>query len=404
MTSAALKVAHAINYEGAGTIEFIVDGSGPLREDGFWFMEMNTRLQVEHPVTEIVTGLDLVEWQIRVAQGEILPCTQEQIRLAGHAFEARVYAEDPASDFLPSTGTLDALAFGPARIDTGVDAGDTVSPFYDPMIAKVISSGETREEARRTLINALAQTAIFGLKSNIDFLAALANDPEFVSGTPDTGLIERRGTELTQPDTDESFLDAIAAGLVHIYAAESQGHPNWRLWGDTLERVFLIRADERRISADLKVGSDGAVQITIQDRKFDLGSLQLRDGKLSFATNGIHQSAYAWRLETMLGVIFGVGYNNAIRLYRAADLLDIETAAELSSDDVSAPMTGLVRTVEVSQGDVVTLGQSLGVIEAMKMEHTLKAPRDGEIALVECAVDDQVEGGTVLFRLAKVEE
>ncbi|TIV91114.1 MAG: 3-methylcrotonyl-CoA carboxylase, partial [Mesorhizobium sp.] len=198
MTEAAVKAAKAINYSGAGTIEFIVDASAGLKPDRFWFMEMNTRLQVEHPVTEMVTGVDLVEWQLRVASGEKLPKTQGEIALAGHAFEARVYAEDAAKGFLPATGTLHHLKFpdvppeGAAmRIETGVRAGDAISPFYDPMIAKLVVHGKDRTTALAALRDALARTEVAGSTVNTAFLAALVEDADFTAGDVDTGLISR---------------------------------------------------------------------------------------------------------------------------------------------------------------------------------------------------------------------
>ena len=227
MTDAAVKAAKAIGYSGAGTIEFIVDASNGLRPDGFWFMEMNTRLQVEHPVTEMVTGIDLVEWQLRVASGEPLPKAQGDIRLDGHAFEARIYAEDPAKGFLPATGTLHHLKFPAApdasalRIETGVRAGDAISPFYDPMIAKLVVHGADRKAALAALRDALGETEIAGSTTNLAFLSALATDPDFASGDVDTGLIARHQDMLTAtPAPDQR----IVAQAVMVAARSAVGH------------------------------------------------------------------------------------------------------------------------------------------------------------------------------------
>ena len=199
MTQAATRAAAEISYEGAGTIEFIVDGSGPLRADGFWFMEMNTRLQVEHPVTEAITGQDLVEWQLRVAAGESLPLSQDQLAINGHAFEARIYAEDPQNDFMPAPGMLAEVRFGTGcRADTGVQTGDKVSPFYDPMIAKLISHETTRGAALTSLKQALNETICAGTQTNLTFLSRLCGDADFAQGRLDTGLIGRKSVRLTQ--------------------------------------------------------------------------------------------------------------------------------------------------------------------------------------------------------------
>ena len=234
MTDAAVKAAKAIGYSGAGTIEFIVDASQGLRPDGFWFMEMNTRLQVEHPVTEMVTGIDLVEWQLRVASGERLPKAQDEIRLDGHAFEARIYAEDPAKGFLPATGTLHHLKFPPApdasalRIETGVRAGDAISPYYDPMIAKLVVHGADRPAALAALGDALARTEIAGSTTNLAFLSALAADPDFASGDVDTGLIARKQDALTTtPAPDERIVaQAVLAAVRSGEASDARpGRP-----------------------------------------------------------------------------------------------------------------------------------------------------------------------------------
>ncbi len=255
MTGAAVKAAAAVNYKGAGTIEFIVDGSGSLRADGFWFMEMNTRLQVEHPVTEAITGFDLVEWQLRVASGEPLLARQEDIRIHGHAVEARLYAEDPAGGFLPQAGRIDHLAFGRGdgvRIDGGVVGGDAVSPFYDPMIAKVIAHGATRDVALDRLGAALGETHIAGLATNRDFLRALSVDETFRAARMDTGLIERDlDALLCKPGLSEECV--LVAALAALEIDPQACHAGFRHWGEASHRVVLTHDGEkleRRLIAD----------------------------------------------------------------------------------------------------------------------------------------------------------
>ncbi len=235
MGEAACEAARAVGYEGAGTVEFIVDASDGLRADGFFFMEMNTRLQVEHPVTEMVTGVDLVEWQLRVANGEPLPLSQNEIALSGHAVEARIYAEDPANGFLPSVGKLSAMAIDGVRIDTGVETGDTISPHYDPMIAKAIAFGETRDQSFDRLQKALGESRFAGVKTNIPFLIRLIGHDELRKGAFDTGLIDAHLNELTE--AVEASPGIIASGIAALIAAENgridRTAPTTGPWGAT---------------------------------------------------------------------------------------------------------------------------------------------------------------------------
>ena len=278
MTDAAVKAAKAIGYSGAGTIEFIVDASKGLRPDGFWFMEMNTRLQVEHPVTEMVTGIDLVEWQLRVASGEKLPKTQDELALDGHAFEARIYAEDPAKGFLPATGTLHHLKFPAApdatrlRIETGVRAGDAISPFYDPMIAKLVVHGADRHAALSVLADALASTEIAGSTTNLAFLSALAADADFASGDVDTGLIARHQDALTASPAPDARIVAQAV----LAAARSRGghsaaadDPWSTLSGyahfHRLTRKLTLFHGDDEIAAQVAVRPDGRADVVLPD-------------------------------------------------------------------------------------------------------------------------------------------
>ncbi|MCC0026395.1 MAG: acetyl/propionyl/methylcrotonyl-CoA carboxylase subunit alpha [Zhengella sp.] len=387
MTEAAVKAAKAIDYRGAGTIEFIVDGSNGLRPDGFWFMEMNTRLQVEHPVTECVTGIDLVEWQLRVAAGEPLPRSQDEIALCGHAFEARVYAEDPARGFLPAIGTLHHLAFPASvegalmRIDSGVEQGDAISPFYDPMIAKLIVQGSDRAAALSGLAQALEATQVAGSTANTGFLAALARHSGFAAGDVDTGLIERDQTSLVARPEASARMVAEAA-LAASGLKPAAGSDPW----DSLAgfshfhplsiAVELTRNDETvpaRVTPvdgrSAKVAAGGHPPVT----------LPLGDGA------AVHWPGHV--------TVFSAGH--AIDFSLRDPFADADDSA--GADKLTAPMPGLVKMVNVEAGATVTKGQPLLVLEAMKMEHTIAAPHDGVIAEV-AAQGAQVTDGTVLVR------
>ncbi|ESY71432.1 acetyl/propionyl/methylcrotonyl-CoA carboxylase subunit alpha [Mesorhizobium sp. M0051] len=396
MTDAAVKAAKAINYSGAGTIEFIVDASQGLKADRFWFMEMNTRLQVEHPVTEMVTSTDLVEWQLRVASGEKLPKTQSEIALTGHAFEARIYAEDAAKGFLPATGTLHHLKFPDAipegatvRIETGVRAGDAISPYYDPMIAKLVVHAKDRQAALEALGAALSRTEIAGSTVNTAFLAALAADRDFCSGDVDTSLIGRHQETLTivPPPTGET---AAAAAVAASGAGASP--PSDDPWSSlagyahfhNVARRIRLKFGDDDIVTKVSLRPDGRFQVAL-DAPYD-------------STNS-HDFRAAPRIARWPGHITvfegAVGYTFAVPdpLARAD-----EAAAGVGS--LRAPMPGLVKLVRVKRGDAVIKGQPLLILEAMKMEHTIAAPHDGVIA--EIATEGaQVTDGTVLVRFVE---
>ena len=446
MTAAAIKAAAAVNYRGAGTIEFIADGSGALRPDGFWFMEMNTRLQVEHPVTEAITGFDLVEWQLRVASGEALPVGQGDIRIHGHAVEARLYAEDPVGGFLPQAGRIDHLAFGVGagvRIDGGVVSGDTVSPFYDPMIAKVIAHGPTRDVALDHLASALGNAHIAGLATNRDFLRALSKDEIFRAGRMDTGLIERHLDQLLRkPELSE---EAIFVATLEIGPAVP--HTGFRLWGEASNRIVLLhdgeRLERRLVYDDHEyrlVGGAGEARFSqvssafaappsalpgISPSRGEIGreaashshSPPLR-GRCREATEGgasdsaltitartdrngasVNLTARVVVNPTRSGKSISVLLDGETFVFLHPDPLSGADAAHGSSGDILAPMTGVVRLVEVKAGDAVKAGDRLLVMEAMKMEHTLKAPRDGVVEAVFASEGGQAEGGAVLVKL-----
>ncbi|MER9639681.1 acetyl/propionyl/methylcrotonyl-CoA carboxylase subunit alpha [Mesorhizobium sp. M0239] len=393
MTDAAVKAAKAINYSGAGTIEFIVDASQGLKADRFWFMEMNTRLQVEHPVTEMVTGTDLVEWQLRVASGEKLPKTQSEIALTGHAFEARIYAEDAAKGFLPATGTLHHLRFPDAapqgatmRIETGVRAGDAISPYYDPMIAKLVVHATDRQAALEALGAALSRTEIAGSTVNTAFLAALAADPDFAAGDVDTSLIGRHQAALTiVPPPSGETIAAAAVAASGAGASPLSDDPWSSLAGyahfHSVARRTWLKFGEDDIAAKVSVRPDGRFQVALEKPYDDTNS---------------HDFRAAPRLARWPGHITvfegAVGYTFAV-----SDPLARADEAAASAGSLRAPMPGLVKLVRVGKGDTVIKGQPLLILEAMKMEHTIAAPHDGVIA--EIATEGaQVTDGTVLVR------
>ncbi|MBY6156719.1 acetyl/propionyl/methylcrotonyl-CoA carboxylase subunit alpha [Pseudooceanicola nitratireducens] len=390
MGQAAVRAAEAIGYKGAGTVEFIVDGSNGLRPDGFWFMEMNTRLQVEHPVTEAITGVDLVEWQLRVASGEALPAAQEDLIITGHAFEARLYAEDVPAGFLPATGRLAHLAFPDgARADTGVRSGDVISPHYDPMIAKVITHGPTRDIALKRLSQALEQTQVAGTVTNLAFLGALAGHEGFSKGDVDTGLIGRDIDALAR--APQAGAEDIAwAGLVALgLDAAPQGLGGFTLW-DGLTRSVTLRHGEDELT--LRITSKGAEhRIAAGDQEVTatyLNGWQL-NGK---AAPAFHRDGDDITLFT--------GYGHA---FTRIDLLDRAAEGGAGGNLIEAPMPGLVKSMLAEVGQQVTAGMRLAVLEAMKMEHALTAPRDGVVAEVLVADGAQVEAGAPLIRLEEEE-
>ena len=396
MTEAAVKAAKAISYSGAGTIEFIVDASEGLKADRFWFMEMNTRLQVEHPVTEMVTGIDLVEWQLKVAAGEKLPKAQGEIALAGHAFEARLYAEDAAKGFLPATGTLHHLKFPDAapegaaiRIETGVRAGDAISPFYDPMIAKLVVHGKDRAAALAALREALAQTEVAGSIVNTAFLAALANDVDFAAGDVDTGLIGRHQETLTAlPASSDETIAAAALAATDAGAAADAADPWSALAGyahfHTVARRIHLRYGEENILARVSARSDGRFQVALEAPHDAINAHDIRTmARLARWPGHV----------TVFEGAFGYTFTVPDPLAKADD-------AAAASGSLRAPMPGLVKLVRAAAGDAVSKGQPLLILEAMKMEHTIAAPHDGVVAEI-AAEGAQVSDGTVLVRFAE---
>ena len=401
MGAAAVRAAEAIGYSGAGTVEFIVDGSDGLKPDGFWFMEMNTRLQVEHPVTEAITGHDLVEWQLRVAAGAPLPVAQQDLEIHGHAFEARVYAENAAKKFLPATGPLKHLRLPEhlARCDSGVRSGDRITPFYDPMIAKVITHGASRKEALAALSNALAATEVAGTVTNVAFLSALASHPGFAAGDVDTGLIERDLQDLiVVPDVPRAAIAVTALEVSGLLDPPDTSDPwsgltGFRVWGKGRHAVHLDWGDGPQL---VVVETQGAGRFTVAepDSTFDIEAERNADGIRIMLTDK------KWTVGLFRdGPLFTVFAEGAAHQITVPDILARDDEAEAGGDVVVAPMTGAIRAVHAEAGLPVKEGAVLILMEAMKMEHTLTAPRDGVVAAVNFAVGDQAEEGAVLVAL-----
>ncbi|MFT5113178.1 MAG: 3-methylcrotonyl-CoA carboxylase alpha subunit [Parasphingorhabdus sp.] len=401
MGEAAVCAAKAVNYSGAGTVEFIVDATNGLKPESFYFMEMNTRLQVEHPVTEAIVGQDLVEWQLLVANGQDLPLNQQQLTINGHAFEARIYAEDAARGFLPSTGTLTHLQMPEhlARLDTGVRSGDTITPFYDPMIAKLIVHGKDRETALSLLSNALRHCQIAGCTTNIGFLERLSNQVDFVSGNVDTALIERNMIELCEESAAiESDVIAciLAANLINNETADDPwaNLKGWRQFGNARQYIQLAESD-RQIEAILESAGSNDYVLVMHNQQFQLSLLKLNDQEVRIEINKqIFHANYHFNAQEIW--IFQQGKN---LVYRSVDQLGGDDSESSGEDVIRAPMPGQIIEIRVSPGNKVKKGDVLGVMEAMKMEQSLLAPRDGEIELVAFASGDQVAEGSVLISL-----
>jgi 3-methylcrotonyl-CoA carboxylase alpha subunit len=411
MAKAALAAARAVGYVGAGTVEFITDPGG------FYFIEMNTRLQVEHPVTEMVTGLDLVEWQFRVAAGEGLPLDQRDLLLRGHAIEARVYAEDPDRGFLPQTGALHDLRFPPidiARVDTGVRRGDRVTPFYDPMIAKIVVWGEDRQAALDRLRWALSETALLGVVTNLGLLVRIASHPQFAAGAVDTGFIERHRHALLpgqRPAPNAALAIAAIARLLArasagTAAAARSGDPNspwarsdgWRLSGKSHQELVVRDGAEERTVIAIARGEDWLLRLG--DETICALGERRPDGTLTVVLDGVRGQF----------TVLDHGSETVVSLGGESwRLVEIDPFAVHESNDpgpgrLTAPMPGRVTQLFVKAGDAVRRGEPLMIIEAMKMEHTVAAPVDGTVEAVRFAVGDLVEEGAELITLAALRD
>ncbi len=408
MGAAAVQAARAIDYANAGTVEFIVAPSGE-----FFFMEINTRLQVEHPVTEMTTGLDLVEWQIRIAAGEPLPLAQDAVRRDGHAIEVRLYAEDPDAGFLPGSGTLRTLRLPAAsahvRIDSGVVEGDTVTIFYDPMIAKLIVHDVDRPRALARLREALAQCEVDGPKSNVAFLERLVRHPAIVDATIDTGYLDRHLDEFVAGDaaspTDPALLAAAAVASLLARTGTGDASPwavddGWRLGGPAARTVAFARAGGRDTLRLVPAGGVGDydvdVDVDVDGTRTEVRGARLDDGVLSARFDG-----RARRIAVRVAGDAVAVHDGDARLALTVTRGRRETGAgDAASDDrVRAPMPGRVIAVQVAAGQAVTAGQTLLVMEAMKMELALKAPRDGQVAALRVDEGAFVDADTVLVML-----
>ncbi len=426
MGAAAIAAARAVGYVGAGTVEFIAEPAGAGADPNdlrFYFMEMNTRLQVEHPVTEAITGLDLVEWQLRIATGERLPRAQSELRMSGHAIEARLCAENPEADFLPATGRLDAFRMPPdavefrrgsVRLDAGVRQGDTVLPYYDPMLAKLIVHGADRAEALARLDAALAATHIVGLHSNVAFLRRVVRSKSFAGADLDTALIERERAALFGAASLAPEL--AAAGVVASLQADERAtetedpwsrRSGWRLAGAAL-RVL-----------DLEAG--GAVHRVVVERRAGAMTLALGDQCWPFVWERRNDRSHAGNREASGAGAFDITlgeHRTALSVYATQgprgrrfaifapdgstsvdEILAAARTPEAAAGGLAAPMPGRVVAFLAGAGEPVTKGQPLAVLEAMKMEHTIVAPRDGTVAELLYAVGDQVGEGAALLRL-----
>lgn len=415
MGAAAVNAVRAIGYHGAGTIEFIVDVAQGLDKAPFYFMEMNTRLQVEHPVTEMITGEDLVEWQIRIAAGEPLPLEQDDLAIDGHAIEVRLYAEDPARDFLPATGPLSL--FRPpldrdfARVDTGVREGDQVSVHYDPMIAKIIAWGEDRAAALHHLEGALKATRIAGLRTNLAFLRQTISHPAFIGGDIDTGFIPRHIDALSpkpQPIAGRMLVAAVMAILVRrqdraLETALASNDP-WSPWQaragfrlnlDEAETFRFIDASGAEQELSL-LRADGAFSCAIADRRFSARFIALDDeGEMTLAIDG-----RSLRLTALVDVeTVTLVHEEGAEVLRRVSLRHEPEEDAAGPGVITSPMPGKLLDVLVKEGDAVAKDQPLLILEAMKMEHSLKAPRAGVITSLAAKAGAQVEEGAVLVRI-----
>jgi 3-methylcrotonyl-CoA carboxylase alpha subunit len=408
MGEAAVAAARAVNYVGAGTVEFIVE-----QRDGkmnFFFMEMNTRLQVEHPVTEAITGLDLVEWQFRVAAGQPLPLQQAQLKIHGHAIEARICAENPDKQFLPATGTLRVYrqpactrferADGGVRIDDGVRQGDAISPYYDSMVAKLIVHGDTREEALARMDQALSEFHIVGLQTNVQFLRHVVTSDSFAKADLDTALIQREAAVLFEQEKIGQPL-AIAAAVALTLQEEQalvtadpfSRRDGWRSHGP-VSRSFEFEFHDQPQTAQLWHQHDGSLQLALDGRRLSL-HIEPTAAGLLIALDGQRARLQVYRLGEQVHV-FGAGGATQISVI---DLLAHAGVAQHEAGRLTAPMPGKVVSFAVQAGDKVSRGQALAVMEAMKMEHTIAAPADGVVAEILYAAGDQVAEGAELLTL-----
>jgi geranyl-CoA carboxylase alpha subunit len=400
MGEAAIAAARAVSYVGAGTVEFLLDPSG-----NFYFLEMNTRLQVEHAVTEAVTGIDLVDWQLRIAAGESLPLRQQDIQFRGHAIEARLYAEDPYAEFLPQSGTL--VDWRPAtsegvRIDHSVASGQAVTPFYDPLLAKVIAYGATREEARRRLIVALEDTVVFGLNTNCNFLVAALRHPAFIAGEETTAFIEQHfpaGSDAMRRPKLNLRIAALAAVLSFEARARDQSGTvaasrSWSSTGTANWPLRLTVGSSHQETVVAVLGPDHYL-VALGNHMIEVSIQQRQDGAVRFTEGGVQKTArFAWQdgmLHLALDGLVAAVCETTLGTPRAQSRND--------ATELVAPMNGAIIAVDVTAGDRVVRGQRLVVLEAMKMQHEIRALRDGVVGKVLVAIGQQVATRQLMVEL-----
>ena len=396
MGDAALKAGRAVNYVGAGTVEFLLDARGQ-----FYFLEMNTRLQVEHPVTELITGLDLVAWQLHVAEGLPLPLRQEQVPLNGHAMEVRLYAEDPAQGFVPQTGRIEAWELAlqdGVRIDHGLIEGQGISPFYDPMLGKIIAHGATREEARRKLLRAVQDSVLLGVQSNQRLLASLLQHPQFISGEFSTGFIPSCFADhpCLHPHVPGAEELAIAAALFYHASAQAYLAPlaGWRN-NASVPLHYRIGVEDQDWQVELNALPDQPYRLTVGARTLDLNVIQCDGRWATLDIDGIRQR-HAYRLDA--GQLWLSTRPGSLRLIDRTQAL-VSAQASVSDGTLKAPMDGAIVDVLVSEGSPVSKGQLLVVLEAMKMEHPLKSGIDGVLKRLQVRVGDQVKNRQILLEV-----
>ena len=392
MGEAAVRAAESIGYKGAGTVEFIVDGSEGLREDRFWFTEMNTRLQVEHPVSEAITGIDLVAWQLRVAAGEPLPLAQKAIQLYGHSIEARIYAEDPSNSFLPVKGRLHHIRFPyQSRNDSAMHSGDVISSYYDPMIAKVIVHGRDRAEALSKLSLNLRQTELAGSKTNLGFLISLVEHPDFHAMQVDTKWIDRNVHILTKSsEVSHSALLSAALAILGKDAAQND-FAGFHLWTSMIQTAALNQAGQ---AIDLSLSIAPNTVTVRQDSQSFVAEFKLG--------NWWHDNK---RLPTSVRVQDAIWvFENGGVVFDIVDPLERTRTSFSDQNVIRAPMPGLVSHVGVTKGDTLQKGDKILVLEAMKMEHELVAPQDCVVDEVLVCIQDQVEAAANLVRLSPAED
>ncbi len=407
MGNAAIKAAQAIGYCGAGTVEFIADASNGLSPERFYFMEMNTRLQVEHPITECISQQDLVEWQLRVAWGEPLPLTQQQLTIQGWAFEARIYAEDPQKDFLPASGPLTHAQFpsAPVRVESGVRQGDTITPFYDPLIAKLVVHANTRKAALAQMRQALAHTQLVGVRTNLAFLQGIFNHPSFIQGGVDTGFIAHHKQALfSQAAPPKEALALAALSTLGLTQAVDPSSPwsalrNWHGWQPAQHHVSLMH-QQQTMAVCLVAKGRKHYHVEYDQQPFSLDLHALTHDAAGLESVVMEIEGRCFQAKSLKhGDTVMVWFDTQSFTFVIPPLLTSEAKDDVASNTIHAPISGMVKMVTVKEKAAVNQGDALIMVEAMKMEHTLNAPRDGVVESLNVAIGSHVQEGDVLLTL-----